>query len=98
MLKRIRWTYEAEFDYILPRENGECVVGFLDEEGNPYECPTTTDPELVEKLGKLQELGLTGRLKVTVEVNEELDDKNRQYPTLISVEVIHEDEDRHLEI
>ena len=83
MSKRIKWTYEAKLDYILEGEHGKWAIEFLNEEGNPYECPITTDPKLVEKLEKLEELGLAGRLRVAVEINKKLDEKNRQYPILI---------------
>ena len=82
MKKRIKRTYEAELDYVLESEKGKWVIGFIDEEGNPYECPTTTDSKLVEKLEKLEFC----RLKVTVEVDNELDEKGRQYPLLIDVQ------------
>jgi len=85
MKKRIKWTYEAELDYILENEKGKWVIGFLDKEGNPYECPITTDSKLVEKLDKLATSAR--RLRVTVEINKELDEAKRQYPTLIGVEV-----------
>jgi len=87
MLKRVKWTYEAELDYVLECEKGEWVIGFLDENGNPYECPKTDDLRLVEKLKKLEESGQTSKLKVTVEINEKTDEKNKQYPILIDVSV-----------
>ena len=87
MLKRVKWTYEAELDYVLDCEKGEWVIGFLDENGNPYECPKTNDLKLVEKLKKLEESGQTSKLEVTVEINEKMDEKNKQYPILIDVSV-----------
>lgn len=87
MLKRVKWTYEAELDYVLECEKREWVIGFLDENGNPYECPKTNDLKLVEKLKKLEESGQTSKLKVTVEINEKMDEKNKQYPILIDVSV-----------
>ena len=84
MKKRIKWIYEAELDYILELSPGEWVIGFLDEEGNPYECPITTDEALVRKLEKLACSGK--KLRVTVEINEEMNGAQRQYPTLIDVE------------
>jgi hypothetical protein len=83
----VKWTYEAELDYVLECEKGEWVIGFLDENGNPYECPKTDDLRLVEKLEKLEESGQTSKLKVTVEINEKTDEKNKQYPILIDVSV-----------
>ena len=88
MSKRIKWTYKAELDYILELEKGKWVIGFLNEKGNPYECPTTIDQKLVEKL-KLEESRQANRLKVTVEINEKMDEKNRQYPILIDVSICH---------
>ncbi|MEM2111300.1 MAG: hypothetical protein QXX08_05410, partial [Candidatus Bathyarchaeia archaeon] len=82
MLKRVKWTYEAELDYVLPCGKGEWVIGFLDEDGNPYECPKTDDIRLVEKLKKLEESGQTSRLQVTVEINEKMDENDKQYPIL----------------
>jgi len=87
MLNRVKWTYEAELDYVLECEKGEWIIGFLDENGNPYECPKTDDLKLVEKLEKLEESGQTSQLKVTVEINEKIDEKNKQYPILIDVSV-----------
>ena len=81
MKERKKWKYEAEFDYILPVENDEWVIGFLDEEGNPYECPHTADKNLIEKLKKLE----FKKLRVTVEVNEKLDRYGKQYPKLLNV-------------
>jgi len=85
-MKRIKWTYIAEFDYIQELERGKWVVGFLNEEGSPYECPITDDPKLVEKLLKLIENSEVRKLRVTVEINEEPDKYGRQYPILINVE------------
>jgi hypothetical protein len=68
-MRRIKWTYKAKLDYISKCASGEWVVGFLDEEGNPYECPTTNDENLINKLKKLE----FKKLKVIVEVNEKLD-------------------------
>ena len=52
-MRRKKWTYEAELDYISKCASGEWVIGFLDEEGNPYECPHTTDAKLIRKLRKV---------------------------------------------
>ncbi len=82
--RRISWTYEAELDYIVESAPGEWVIGFLSREGNPYECPTTKDEALVQKLEKLAKKGK--KLRVTVEINEKLDEYGRQYPTLIDVQ------------
>jgi len=80
-MKRKKWTYKAELDYVLECPSGEWVIGFLDEEGNPYECPHTTDDNLIKKLEELE----FKKLKVTVEVNEKLDSKGKQYPELLDV-------------
>ena len=70
---RVGWTYYAELDYIIDAGKGKWVIGFLNDEGNPYEFPTTTDQGLVKKLEKLEESGLAKKLKVTVEVDDKLD-------------------------
>lgn len=85
MRKRVKWTYVAEFDYALEKHKGEWVMGFLDDEGNPFECPTTTDQKLVEKLKKLTRTDTNRKLKVTVEIDNKLDKWNKQYPVLIDV-------------
>ena len=85
MKKRVKWAYEAEFDYILPLSEGKWVIGFLDEEGNPYECPTTTDSKLIDRLEKLTAFDSSRRLRVTVEINEKLDRHGKQYPKLVGV-------------
>jgi len=83
-MKRKKWSYKATLDYIKECEKGKWVIGFLDEDGNPYECPTTTNRELVEKVGKLSEQ----KLKVIVEVNEAPNEYGSEFPTLIDVEEI----------
>ena len=35
MSKRVKWSYNA----------GKWVIACVDDEDNPYECPTTTDPK-----------------------------------------------------
>ena len=80
-MNRVKWTYIAQLDYISKRASGEWVIGFLDEEGNPSECPTTTDENLINKLKKLE----FKKLKVTVEVDEKLDRWGKQYPKLLDV-------------
>jgi hypothetical protein len=88
MKKRIKWTYEAELDYILEFAPREWVIGFLDQEGNPYECPHTRDEALIRKLEKL---GNTGKkLRVTVEVDEKLDASGKQHPKLLDVCVLEQ--------
>jgi hypothetical protein len=82
---------EAELDYILESEKGEWIIGFLDSEGNPYECPHTTNAELIKKLDELDRHGLANRLRVNVEINEKLDRYHKQYPTLIDVKAIDDD-------
>jgi hypothetical protein len=80
-VKRVKWTYEAELDYIMEVANGEWVIGFLNKDGNPYECPHTAEETLIRKLEKLE----GKRLKVTVEINEKLDRWDKQYPKLLDV-------------
>lgn len=80
-MRRIKWTYKAELDYISKYASGEWVIGFLDVEGKPYECPTTTDENLIRKLKELE----FKKLKVTVEVNDKLDKWGKQYPKLLDV-------------
>jgi hypothetical protein len=82
---RVKWTYVAEYDYILEAGEGKWIIGFLNDEGNPYECPTTTDRKLVEKLEKLVVTDMDRKLMVTVEINNELDKWDKQYPVLIDV-------------
>lgn len=88
--KRVKWTYEAELDYIIEsmKKKGEWIIGFLNDEGNPYECPHTSDSELVNKLKELDTQGLSSKLRVTVEINEKLDKWGKQYPTLVEVETV----------
>lgn len=85
-MRRIKWTYKAELDYVLEYAPGEWVVGFLDDEGNPYECPHTTNKNLIRKLRKLD----FKKLKVTVEINK-LDKRGKQYPKLLDVAEAKED-------
>jgi hypothetical protein len=85
MPKRVKWTYVAEFDYVLEIGKGKWIMGFLNDEGNPYECPTTTDRKIVEKLKKLVESETTRKLELTVEVDDKLDKWSKQYPILIDV-------------
>jgi len=86
-MRRIEWIYKAELDYITKDASGVWVVGFLDEEGNPCECPHTTDENLIRKLKKLE----FKKLKVTVEVNDNLDKWGKQYPKLLDVAEAKED-------
>jgi len=86
-MKRIKWTYKAELDYVLEKCPGEWVIGFLNDEGAPYECPHTTDENLIRKLEKLE----SKKLKVTVEINKKLDKKGKQYPKLLDVAEAKED-------
>jgi hypothetical protein len=88
--KRIQWTYEAELDYIFELKKGNWIVGFLDNEGNPFECPTATNQRLVQKLQRFETSGFTGMLKVTVELNEKLNGKDKQYPILVDVERVRD--------
>lgn len=88
-MKRIKWTYKAELDYIMEGPSGDWIVGFLDKEGNPYECPHTSDIALVEKLKRLDDTYPTPRLKVTVEINEKLDSHGEQHPKLLDVAKSH---------
>ena len=85
MRKRIKWTYDATFDYVTEAGKGKWVIGFLNDEGNPYECPTTTDHNIVEKLQKLVGTDMTRKLKVTVDVDNKRDKWGKQYPVLIDV-------------
>jgi len=80
-MRRIKQTYKAELDYTSQSASGEWVIGFLDENGNPYECPHTTDENLIRKLKKLE----FKKLKVTVEINEKPDSWGREYPKLLDV-------------
>jgi hypothetical protein len=84
-VKFMRWTYEAELDYAFGFEKGTWVLGFLNEEGAPFECPHSSDPKLIEKLRDLERLGLDKRLWVTVKINRELDEYGKQYPILIDI-------------
>lgn len=84
MRKRVKWTYVAEFDYILERRKGEWVVGFLNDENYPYECPTTTDLHLVKKLKKIVKAE-DKKIEVTVEIDEKLDKQGKQHPVLVDV-------------
>lgn len=90
-MKRIRWTYEAEFDYIGERENPETkekglIVGFLEEDGTPYECPTTYDEKMVERIKKLDSSPSRPKwVRVTVEINDKKDELGREFPTIIAI-------------
>ena len=79
--KRVKWTYKAQLDYIsAPNKKGEYVLGFHNSEGEVYECPITTDTELIKKLEEISMLSPTGLLRVTVEVNEKMDSVGREFP------------------
>jgi hypothetical protein len=82
---RVRWTYYAELDYIIDAGKGKWIIGLLNDEGNPYECPTTTDQRLVKKLEKLEKSDLAKELEVTVEGDDKLDKWGKRYPVLIDV-------------
>lgn len=93
MSKRVRWTYAAELDYVVGDDKGKWVVGFLNDEGNPYECPTTSGRELVEGLHRIWESGTTKRIEVTVEIDEKLDKWGKQYPVLVDVHELNREEE-----
>jgi len=88
--KRVKWTYEAEIDYIheCGSKKGEWVMGFLDEEGNPYECPRSSNVALVDKVKELYLKPSAKWVRVTVETNEKMDRFHKEYPTLINIEAV----------
>jgi hypothetical protein len=80
---RVRWIYCAKLNYLIEAGKGKWIIGFLNDEGNPYECPTTTDQRLVEKLEKLEKSDLAKELEVTVEGDDKMDKWGKRYPVLI---------------
>ena len=85
MRKRVKWTYVANFDYFGKADKDEWVIGFLNEEGSPYECPRTKDSKLIEKLKELVGTDPSKKLKVTVEINYKPDKWGSEYPILVDV-------------
>jgi hypothetical protein len=80
--KAKRWTYVAETDYLVPKDNGTWVAGFLDDDGNSYECPLIKNATVLKKA---QEVFNSSRYaRVTVELHSPTEIQ-RQNPILVNI-------------
>ena len=86
MKKKVKWTYEANWDYLQRIDEENWIIGFLDDEGIPYECPLIKDKKLIEKVKEIDKRNPSCRVKATVETDEKPDELGQQHPVLIEIE------------